>query len=571
MQRTRLLDPDPTIAAPPEAGPRAEPSAARLTAAGVMVSVALHLLGYGAVRALREPAARPTPTFHTIDLDIAPVAPPAEELPAERERTAAAVEPGVPVVPPPVDLDRDGVGRLDAGVADAGLDAATMAADARVADARPPRDAGTDGPPRDAGVDGAAGDAGAEGLAADAGLVAIGDGDAGLGDGGAGVGDGGAAIASADLDGGGGAGDAGVGDGDGGPTVATTGDPDRTGGAGARASTGTAANLLAYAPAGHVVTLLARLDRLRGTPWVEPVEAMLAPLPDHDALIGRRAVKITDVFDTLVISTPDPSSADATTLVARTRLGPAELRALLDQPDARVAWTPTVGGALGRRAPGPRLIPGDVRVFLAWAPGWATLARPDDLGGLLAPATIGLDHAFADPARLPPWLAGMTTIEDESGVPDGPALMLTAAGMFPALLDLPLVDVDIPGPERATLTLTVDPAGFIVRGSLRYADAAAAATAADRIVRAQKALSDSTLARLALSTARAWNAVRGLTVRPTGARVAFSTSISAGDGQVLLARLTDLVEAHFERVRRVRRPRQPTGDAPTPPAPAGGP
>jgi hypothetical protein len=374
-----------------------------------------------------------------------------------------------------------------------------------------------------------------------------------------------AAIADGGLgdgDGDGGAGAAA----DGGAAVATTGDPDRSGSPLARPSSGTAANLLTYAPAGHVVTLLARLDRLRGTEWEAAVEAMLAPLPDHGALIGDAPVRITDVFETLVVSSPAPDRADATTLVARTRMTPAELRDLLDQPDARVVWSPTVGGALGRRLPSARLLPGDGRVFLGWAPGWTTLARPADLAGLLQPATSPLDQA-ADPARLPAWLSRMQTIETESGTDDGPALMVTAAGMFPARVDLPLVAVRVPSPQRATLTLTVDRDGFVVRGNLRYPDERAAAAAADALVRAQRELMDSTLARIALKTARALNAVRGLTVQRTGSRVAFSTSISTGDARVLLARVADLVASHFDEVRArqpARPPARPARDAGAP-------
>lgn len=548
------MDPEPTITTP------AQPSARRLTAAGVMVSVALHVLGLGVIRLVAAPRAPTPPSFHVIDLDLAPVAPAAESLPPEEELAArtppTAPEPGVPALPPPP--DPDGVGARDAGIDAGPTDAATDAA----LDARPrTRDAGsTDGGATDAGSLADAevpDDAGAAPL--DAGLVADVDRDAGLVSDAtsppttaATPADGGAAIASGSvpIDADSAAGprvDAGA-------AVATTGPADHTGSAGPRTSSGTAANLLAYAPAGHVVTLLARMDRLRATPWVDQIEAMLAPLPDHDALIGDEPVRITELFETLVISSPDPDRADATTLVGRTRLAPAAWRDLLDRPDAVVTWTPTVGGALGRRQPSARVLPGDLRVFLTWAPGWTTLALPTDLAGLLQPATVGLDHAFASPDRLPGWLARVSTIEDESGTDDGPALMVTAGGIFPARIDLPLVDVDIPGPERATLTLTVDPAGFVVRGSLRYRDEGAAATAADALVRAQRELTGSTLARLALGTARAWNAVHGLTVQRTGARVAFATSISTGDAQVLLARVADLVASHFDRVRRRPRP-----------------
>lgn len=574
------MDPDPSLAAPGGNAPSLPALDRRVGLSGLVVSVILHLAGLGALALGSSPAATPPPSFEVIDLDTAPVAPAAEALPPE-EAVAAATRPPTPAPPLPVEPEPDGVGWPDAGVADAGPDAAVDAGLDAALDARRRPDAGPHdggaggGDALDAGVD-APVDGGQDGAAP---LVATGDADGGVA-GDAGVpDDGGPRVAVAED--GGGAGDGGValatedggaGAGDGGTAVATTGTPDRGGDHTARPSAGTAANLLAYAPAGHVVTLLVRLDRLRGTEWADRVEGMLAPLPDHDALIGEEDVKITEAFETLVVSSHEPSRADATTLVARSALAPAALRDLIDRPDAPVRWTPTRGGALGRRQPSPAVLPGDTRVFLTWAPGWTTLAQPTDLGAMLAPATIGLDHAFAAPDVIPPWLARVATIEDESGTDAGPALMVTAGGMFPATVDLPMIDVDVPGPDRATLTLTVDDKGFVVRGNLRYPDETTAATAADALTRAQRTLLDSPLAALALRTARGWNAVKGLSVTRSGARVSFATSISIGDGRVLLARVTALVEAHFTRAqRRPAAPRTGTTAPGTTPGPPTGP
>src|SRR5690606_20503024 len=121
------------------------------------------------------------------------------------------------------------------------------------------------------------------------------------------------------------------GDGDGGVgPVGPVGAADPVGNIAARPSSGTAANLLNYFPRGHVVTVMARLDRLRGTEWAQPIDAMLKPLPDYHSLAGDLDVRMADNFDLLVISSPRPDDALATTVMVRTRMAPAEFRDFLD-------------------------------------------------------------------------------------------------------------------------------------------------------------------------------------------------------------------------------------------------
>src|SRR5262249_23536839 len=136
-------------------------------------------------------------------------------------------------------------------------------------------------------------------------------------------------------------------------------------GAPANAATpGPAANLLSYFPKGHVVTLLLRFDRLRGTEWAAAGEKLLSPMPDYRTLIGDRPIHIADVFDTLVISTFSPRDVSATTLVGRTAMSPADLRTMLDHDGAPVAWSAAQGGALGRRRAGSMVFARDHRGFL---------------------------------------------------------------------------------------------------------------------------------------------------------------------------------------------------------------
>jgi len=315
-------------------------------------------------------------------------------------------------------------------------------------------------------------------------------------------------------------------------------------------SSGTAANLLTYFPRGHVVTLLVRLDRLRGTEWAERIDAILAPLPDYRSLMGSETVRLADSFDLMVVSSPQPEDPRATTLMMRARMTPAEYRDFIDQPDAPVTWAPVKGGTVGRRGASPRVMPGDDRVFLAWAPSWMILTHPRDLGTLLTPRPgTDLDRS-ARPLSLPPWLSRAATIADEAGEPTGPALMVTAAGMFPAQIPL-LGDggASLPGPEQATITLEIRPDGMWLRGNLRYADDNAAATAVDAIERLRVGLLGDRMVRFTLERVGAVHPLENLTVLQTGRRVAFATSASIAESRAMLAIVATFVSAHFEERR----------------------
>ncbi|MEZ4403906.1 MAG: hypothetical protein R3B06_28035 [Kofleriaceae bacterium] len=519
----------------------------RLGLPAVVLSLVVHgVLLQGLRCGARPPQVRTPPAFA---IDIAPTPRQAEALPPEQALAATVPAPAPaatdPIAPAPVPpAAPDGFGLVDAGV-----DALVVDAGAPP-DARRRRDAGPDAAaPPDAGADAPAvatadGDAGV-----DAPAVATADGDAG----GAGDLDAGALAAAGDggvpSDGGGGValgggdGDAGAG-GDGG--VATAGPADGAGAIAARPSDGTAADLRVYFPAGHIVSVLVRLDRLRDTEWAPQVDKVFAPMPDYRSLVGDSQVALVDSFETLAISTPAPRDAAATTLVVRARLAPPVLRDLLDAPDAPVAWTPVVGGVLGRRQPSPRVFAGDRRVFLQWRPGWTALAQPRDLGGLLAPRAGALDVA-APADALPAWLDQVGGIEAVAGEPTGPALIATAAGVFPARLPIPYGSgADLPGPDRATVTLEIDARGFHVAGNVRFPDEAAAAAAADTIARLRAEILDDTVTAFALGQAGALNAIKGLTLQRTGRRLAFATSLSIRDARALLVVVATLVDTYFK-------------------------
>lgn len=491
---------------------------ARFVRRAAFVSLALHGLALWGLASTGR--ARPPHRPPTFAVDLAPPPPKAEKLAPEIEdqpapaATAAATDPGppLPVEPaPPI----AGIGLADAGVdAPPAIDAGRRRRDAGP-DAAEPWDAGVDAAPADAGVGsgGAAGDGDAGGLAA------VDDG---------GLGDGGPLVATAALDGGSG-----------------TVHADPAGDVTAKPSPGTASDLRRFFPPGHQVSVLVRLDRLRDTEWAPRVDAIFAPMPDYRALVGGTGVALTDTFETLGISTPEPADATATTLVVRARPAPAALRDLLDADDGPVAWSPVVGGALGRRAPSPRLFPGDHRVFLQWRLGWTALAQPIDLRGLLAPRGGPLD-VDTPTATLPVWLQRVADLEAEAGEPTGPALMATASGIFPRSLPIPYGSGgDLPGPDRATVTLELDPQGFLVRGNVRFPDESAAATAADLILRLRLQILDDRVTAFALGQAGALNAIKGLTIERTGRRLAFATSISVADARNFLTVVATMVDGYF--------------------------
>lgn len=322
--------------------------------------------------------------------------------------------------------------------------------------------------------------------------------------------------------------------------------PDTTGDAGAAPSAGTDANLLGQFPEGHVVSVLMRFDRLRGTEWAPVAQAILKAMPDYRTLVTGDLV-LADGFDLVAVSSPDPTRVTRTLLAVKAAMPQPELRDRLDEPGAPVTWSRVAGGTLGTRGRGARTVRGDDRVFLSPAPPWMVLARPRELGDALAAAAGDLDAA-ADPAALPPWLARLPELERESGLEAGPALMATMAprGATVRLPDVGIGITEAPAPERVTLSLEIDPQGFVVRGNLRFAAEDAAASFVDTAEAARTRLLDSVPMRLLLARFNALNALEGLSLVRTGRRVAYATSISISDARAMLALATRLVADYFD-------------------------
>ena len=330
--------------------------------------------------------------------------------------------------------------------------------------------------------------------------------------------------------------------------------------AGATTTAGTAANLLSHFPKGHTTTVLIRFDRLRGTEWAPQAERLLRPMPDYRVLFGASNAGITDKLETIIISTPEPQNAAATTLVARTKLDRSALRSFLGAGNP-VTWSTAKGGLLGKR--GGKLLPQDARVFLSPFQGWFLLAQPADLAGLTATARGDLDTIEAT-GKLPAWLTGIRSIETESGDPRGPALVLTLAldskRQNLGANDFGLGVRSFPIPERVSLAAEVVPQGWLVRGNMRFANDAAAAefiTAAETV---RQRIADSRILQIALGKPAA-RAIKNLSFARTGGRVSYATSISIADMRAIMAVASTQLDSYFAA-------RMPGGPAPSTPAPA---
>jgi len=476
------------------------------------------------------------------NIDVAPEPPEAHD-PSEDDRQPSALEPELEPEPaatieaiPEPEPEPEELAEL---VADAGVEL-----DAEVAAAETEPDAGADD--LEEALATADGDAGVDGgeLVAETAL------DAGVAEG-----DGGQQVAAADL-----AADAGVeiargsrgpvpdwvdgpapaepatGDpGTGEPATVATVAPGGTGlgtGEASSAPPGAGANLLAYLPQGEVVTLLLRLDRFRGTQWAQRMEAVVRPMPDYQAIVGGRNVLFSDLFDTLIISSPRPQDVAATTLVGRFRRSDARVRRFLNHRDARVRWRSGRGGSVGHRQRSKLVLRHDRRVFLIPYRGVVMLAPPKYFGALLRTTRAPLGSTRAADSESPDWIKRVRNIELESGLDAGPALLMTMVG-FPRRFEIPLVGT-IPAPERATLAAEITEGGFLVRGNLLFSSEARAVEFMKFADEKQKWLVGTVRGRLVMAPFHAFNAVKGLSLKRRGKKVSYATSISVADGRAML-------------------------------------
>jgi hypothetical protein len=321
--------------------------------------------------------------------------------------------------------------------------------------------------------------------------------------------------------------------------------------AGAKGPVGVGVDLAPLSPPGDHLAVLIRFDRLRGTDWAPRAEKVLAPMPDYRMIIGNRKLAISDQLDALLISSSDPMDVAATNLAGRTTLEGAALRALLNHSEAPVTWSPARGGALGAIGRSPHRTPTDQRVYLTPMDRWVVLVDRDHLGPLADPGGGGLDER-PPRNRLPSWLRGLPGLFALTGsgprAEDGPALAVSVRGL-PEAIEIPLVGA-LPAPRHLTLALEVQPLGFVVRGTMTFANAERAERFVTTANATRSSLVGSPLSATALKRFHAYHGIRGLSLRRAANRVSLATSISIADARALLDIAADQTTQWYARRRR---------------------
>jgi hypothetical protein len=213
-------------------------------------------------------------------------------------------------------------------------------------------------------------------------------------------------------------------------------------------------DLGAYGPQGSRLTVLMRLDRLRGTDYAAPVDELLIRLPDRRDFVSGTGLDLFMDFDALLVATPNPLDPSVTFLAVRHHLDDAKVRAALNQAakgsDHTLSWR-TQGGrpVAERRARAGGAPRRDDRLIMLAAPGLTVVTPRAYRALLLAPATppdggvsdgavaaAGNPDGGGPPSPSPSPLTGgwatlLTRIDAEEGLmPADGAVMVNAVDIF---------------------------------------------------------------------------------------------------------------------------------------------
>jgi len=238
-------------------------------------------------------------------------------------------------------------------------------------------------------------------------------------------------------------------------------------------------DLNAYGPRGSRLTVLLRLDRLRGTDYVAPVDALLQRLPDRRDLLEGTDLDLFQSFDALLIATPHPLDPTVTFLAARHRLTDVALKAALTRgaraTDRAIAWRLESGRPVAERRPhhGSATYSAavrDERLIILAAPGLAVVtppayrkillaardpAAPD--GGTPAGAEGTADGGAAPDGGVPgsiDWTKMLERIDAEEGlVPADGVAMINAVDIFKTSGGVPpiLYGMEVPAAVNAVI------------------------------------------------------------------------------------------------------------------------
>jgi hypothetical protein len=238
-------------------------------------------------------------------------------------------------------------------------------------------------------------------------------------------------------------------------------------------------DLGAYGPAGSRLTVLMRLDRLRGTDYAAPVDELLMRLPDRRDLLGGAGSNLFNDFDALLVATPNPLDPSATFVAARHHMDEAKLRSVLNQgakaSDHTLSWRTRGGRPVAERRPRAGGDPEgrDDRLILLATPRLAVVTSPVYVKLLLAPAAKpahaggevdgGAAEAEAETTPKPAWGSLLARLDAEEGLmpPDG-AVMVNVVDMLKSRAPAPgeppvFYGMEVPASMNAVIGIAAGP------------------------------------------------------------------------------------------------------------------
>jgi hypothetical protein len=298
-----------------------------------------------------------------------------------------------------------------------------------------------------------------------------------------------------------------------------------------------------YAPPGDSISVMLRLDRIRGTEWAERTAAILSPMPDHKLIIGERSIRFADSFDMLYISTSDPSDVTATTVACTGRLLDKDLRTFLSHKDSAIAWAPVAGGSLGTIRSRYQHST-DSRVYLKTSANSVALANPSALAGARTPRSGDVD-APAEPSMLPPWLKALPELSKATSTSDTPYAIVHIAAL-PARIAIPRGPV-LRSPQQISLYLEPQTRGFVLRGKAVFASATAAQNFTKDVEAYRTEAMDSMLSKALLRQFQVYNLLVGLKLKQEGTMVSFASSLSIADARAIFDVAAEWSKGFFGR------------------------
>jgi hypothetical protein len=249
-----------------------------------------------------------------------------------------------------------------------------------------------------------------------------------------------------------------------------------------------ATDLAQLGPEGSRFTLLLRVDRLKGTPYAAPVDALLMHMPDRRDLLEGTGLSFYDDIEALLVATPNPLDYSVTFLAARHHVSDGAMRAAVDR-GARatgrvIAWRSEGGRPWGERrtrAGGAATAPvtRDARLIVLPAPGLIVVTPPAYRALLLGPARkpsprgsdVGADAGIetdidtdAGAPASPSWATLLRRIDAENGLlPPNAVAMASAVDLFGRSSNAPLMflGVELELPRALAVVLGVAPEPFI--------------------------------------------------------------------------------------------------------------